>query len=393
MIRVLELRSVRGTGGGPEKTILFGAQRHDRGRFAITVCYIRDARDDVFGIDARARQLDIDYVEVREAHSFDVRVWPQLLSLVRDRGFDLIHGHDYKTNLLALLLARRTGAVPLATSHGWTGHTWRERRLYYPADRRIMRRMPRVIAVSSDVRQALIQSGTPPEKVTVLLNGIEPGAFTRDTTRREAVRRELGILATDRLIGAVGRLEPQKRFDLLIQAVAALKASHPDVKLAIVGDGSLRASLEAQAARAGVSPDTRFLGHRTDIAALHDAFDVFAQSSEYEGTPNAVLEAMAMETPIVATDAGGTGELALPGVHGLIVPAGDVEALRSVLANVLDDRAGATMRARAARRRIEQELSFAERTRKLEEIYDQLVKEHRARAGVVTHTSVGVPGA
>ena len=135
MISVLELRSVRGTGVGPEKTILFGAERHDRRRFRITVCYLRDLRDEVFGIDERARTLGLDYVEVRERHSFDVRIWSQLTALAAERRFDIVHGHDYKTNLLAWLLARRTGAVAMAsvgrrvsTSRWKSGVTRRGRR-------------------------------------------------------------------------------------------------------------------------------------------------------------------------------------------------------------------------------------------------------------------------
>src|SRR5690349_9916704 len=117
MTRVLELRSVRGTGGGPEKTILAGASRADK-RFAVTVCYLRDVRDRVFGIDERARQMPIDYVEIRERHSFDPTIGPALVRLVRDRGVDIVHAHDYKTGALALVLAQVTGIVPLATAHG-----------------------------------------------------------------------------------------------------------------------------------------------------------------------------------------------------------------------------------------------------------------------------------
>src|SRR6185503_10299286 len=113
-IRVLELRSVWGTGGGPDKTILLGAARTDRRRFAVTVCYLRDVRDPVYGIDARAAQLDVEYVEIRERHSFDPSVWHQLRNLVRERAIDIVHSHDYKTNLLALLLARSERVVPLA---------------------------------------------------------------------------------------------------------------------------------------------------------------------------------------------------------------------------------------------------------------------------------------
>src|SRR5947207_917056 len=97
-VRVLELRSVRGTGGGPEKTILMGAARADRARFAVTVCYIRDARDGVFSIDGRAAPLGVDYVEVHERHSLDPRIWPELRRLVRERRIDIVHAHEYKTD-------------------------------------------------------------------------------------------------------------------------------------------------------------------------------------------------------------------------------------------------------------------------------------------------------
>jgi len=377
MISVLELRSVRGTGGGPEKTILAGAEQHDRERVVVTVCYLRDLRDDVFAVDERARQLGIDYIEVRERHSFDAGIWRQLLEIARARRFDIVHGHDYKTNLLALLLARRTGAIPMATSHGWTGQSVRERFLYYPGDRRVLRRMPQVIAVSSDVRKALIRSGAEPEQVTVLLNGIDPEAFRRDAARRAEMRRELDAGPEVKLIGAVGRLEAQKRFDLLLDAFAGVHDDWANARLVIAGDGSLREELEAHARRLGVACRCRFLGQRNDVAALQDAFDLFVQSSEYEGTPNAVLEAMAMETPIVATDVGGTSELALPDLHALIVPPHDSAALAAAIRNVLANPAAAWQRALAARARVEHELSFAERTRRLESIYEELVARQR----------------
>src|SRR5579872_6172619 len=101
-IRVLELRSVRGTGGGPEKTILLGAKRTDRRRFAVTVCYLRDRRDDAFAVANRAEVRDVDYVEIPERHSFDPSVWPALRKLVRERRIDIVHAHEYKSDLLAL---------------------------------------------------------------------------------------------------------------------------------------------------------------------------------------------------------------------------------------------------------------------------------------------------
>jgi len=371
-VRVLELRSVRGTGGGPEKTILLGAARADLARVHVTVCYIRDQRDDVFALGQRAKDLGLDYVEVTERHSIDPRVLSTLVRVVEQHRIGLVHAHEYKTDLLALLLARRTGIVPLATAHGWTGHSTRERYLYYPADKWLLARYPRVVAVSTDIRNELVRHGARPDRVTVILNSIDPDAFVRDPSRRAAVRHGLGLDNDAIVVGAVGRAEPQKRFDLLLDAMAPVMAGSSRIRLVIVGEGSRLSSLKEHARALGIADRCVFTGHRSDIADLHNAFDLFVQSSEYEGTPNAVLEAMAMTSPLVATDVGGTAELAVDGEHGLIVPPHDVPALTAAVERVLHDPEAAQARARAARRRVETDLSFATRTRKLEDIYVDL---------------------
>lgn len=375
-VRVLELRSVRGTGGGPEKTIFTGAAQ-SAPDIAVTVCYLRDARDEIFSIDRRAAALGVDYVEVLERHSFDPAIWPQLTQIVRDRGIDVVHAHDYKVNLLAWLLARTSAVVPMSTAHGYTGHSRRERFLYYPADKKVLARFPAVVAVSSSVRDALLSAGCRPERVTVLLNGIDPSAFRRDPARRHAARARYQLAPDDVVIGAVGRLEAQKRFDLLIDGVASLLPQQPALRLLIAGDGSLRDALQSSIGRHGLDGTCRLVGQVDDIVEFHHALDLLVQSSEYEGTPNVVLEAMAMETPVVATDVGGTAELMRTGVDGLIVPPGAVAALVGAVDEVLAHREAAAGRARAARQRVETELAFDTRLRRLEGIYRQLAAGRR----------------
>ena len=137
--------------------------------------------------------------------------------------------------------------------------------------------------------------------------------------------------------------------------------------------------LEDMIARLGLKNSCNLLGHRTDIVDLHHAFDLFVQSSDYEGTPNAVLEAMAMETPIVATDVGGTAELIHYGVHGLLTPPGDPGALAQAIEQALDEPDATAERCAAARKRVERELSFERRMKTVEAIYEQLVREKFAR--------------
>jgi glycosyltransferase involved in cell wall biosynthesis len=378
-ISVLELRAVRGTGGGPDKTILLGAERRHADRFDITVCYLRNVRDDEFTIDARARRLQLDYVEIRERGALDWRIWRPLVALVRDRRIDIVHAHDYKTDLLALLLQWRTGVIALATAHNWTGHSARELHLYHPIDKRLLTRFPHVVAVSSQIKDVLIRHGAAAERVTVLLNAVDPSAFRANAARRAEVRNQLGYTAADVVVGAVGRLEREKRYDLLLEAIAPLMRTFPHLRLAIVGDGRLAGALAASAGALSIGDRTRFLGQRQDVADLYQAFDLFVQSSEYEGTPNAVLEAMAMEVPIVATDVGGTRELAAPDVHARIVPRYDVPALRNAIQGALTDPGGARQRAVAARRRVETDLSFDARTRRLESIYESLAQSRLGR--------------
>ncbi len=375
-IRILELRCADGAGGGPEKTILLGTARTDSSRYRITVCYLRNAHDAAFDIHERAARLGIDYVELRQRHALDPTVVPSLRRLVREREIDLVHAHDYKTNLLALLLARREGVIPLSTAHGWTGHSWRERWVYYPADRRLLTRFPCVLAVSGEIRDQLIGAGAPPEWVRTVLNGIDPTAFRRRREHEAAARVHFGVAPGEIVIGAAGRLEPQKRFDLLLQAFAQVQRARPETRLLIAGEGGLRSTLESLRAQLGLRGVCRLLGHCDDITTLHHALDLFVQSSKYEGTPNVVLEAMALETPVVATSVGGTAELIEDGVHGLLVPPGDTARLAKAIEQAL---ARPGQRAAAARARVEGPLSFAARMRKVEAIYEELMAPARGR--------------
>jgi glycosyltransferase involved in cell wall biosynthesis len=374
-IRVLELRSVFGTGGGPEKTILLGTARTDPRRFAITVCYLRAQQDDVFRIDEWARSIGVSYTEIHERHSFDLATFSALRRIVREREIQIVHAHEYKTNVLALMLAKAEGVIPMSTAHGWTGHSRRERLLYYPLDKWVLAKFPRVIAVSGEIRNEIVRWGGSPDAVSVILNGIDHVKFVRDSTRRDTVRRQYGIGEDEVVIGAVGRLEPQKRFDLLLDAFARLRATMADLRLLIVGDGSVRRQLERRLDELKLHDSCRLIGHCNDVPGIHHAFDLFVQSSDYEGTPNAVLEAMAMKTPVVTTDAGGTAELVVHRQHGLVVQRGDAFALEAAIREALSSPAAAARRAEAARLRVEGELSFERRMERVEAVYDQLAGE------------------
>jgi glycosyltransferase involved in cell wall biosynthesis len=376
-IRVLELRCADGPGGGPEKTILLGAAQSDPAQLEVTVCYLRHQHDGDTTIRSRAEQLGLDYREIRQKGPFDPAVLGQVSRLVRERQIDIVHAHDYKTDLLALFLARRCHAIPIATAHGWTGQSLRERLLYYPADKKLLARYPIVVAVSSEIRTELIRRGVRAERIRVILNGIDHRVFRRNEGRAGAARARFGIEPGDVVIGSVGRLEPQKRYDLLLHAFASLRPSHPRLRLLIAGEGGQRSALVALADRLGLGDSCRLLGHCESICDFYHAIDVFAQSSDYEGTPNVVLEAMAMEAPVVATNVGGTAEL-LDGDCGLIVPPGKPDQLANQIARTLHETSETARRVAAARGRVEADLSFDSRQMRLESLYSRLMTSQKS---------------
>jgi glycosyltransferase involved in cell wall biosynthesis len=379
-IRILELRSVWGSGGGPDKTILLGTYRSDPSRFAVTACYIRDARDQSYGIETRPESKKIDYIEVLEKNSFDPKIWPVLRKLVRERAIDIVHAHDYKTDLIAWLLSKSEGILPLSTAHGWSGHSWKETKIYYPLDRQALRFFPRVIAVSKDIKQMLVNAGTRSDKITVVPNGIDLNSYFRDPALKPQVRCELGLSPEDIAIGAVGRLESEKNYPLLLKSFAEVHSRYKQTKLLIAGDGSLKAELSNQAKDLHLGDHCRFLGQVSDIRRLHHALDMLVICSDNEGSPNTVLEAMALGTPVVATNVGGLADMVRPSIDGWLVQRRDQSGLIHAMLEMIENAKEARRRAESAQERIEQEFTFEARMKRVEAIYDDLASGRRGHA-------------
>jgi glycosyltransferase involved in cell wall biosynthesis len=167
---------------------------------------------------------------------------------------------------------------------------------------------------------------------------------------------------------------PVKDQATLIDAVARVARSNPDVRLLLAGDGPLRYSLEARAAVQGVGDRVTLLGHRSDVETVLNALDVFALSSTSEGLSNTILEAMASGLPVVATRVGGADELVDDGVSGLLVPPSDPIALAAALGELTGNRDKRLGMGAAARRRAESEFALSRMIGRYEDMYWRLAK-------------------
>jgi glycosyltransferase involved in cell wall biosynthesis len=205
-----------------------------------------------------------------------------------------------------------------------------------------------LVAVSPETAAiARSKERVPMRRLRVVPNGIPLDDFAPDAASRARVRCDLGIPADAFVIGWVGRLSPEKDVPLLVRAAAPLLGSR--VRLVLVGDGPSRAEVE-RAVPPEIARSVTLTGARNDVAAFLAAFDVFALSSQTEGLPLAVPEAMATGLPVVATAVGGLPS-SIGADCGLLVPPGDEVALRRALAAFVRDPALAQSMGRSARRR------------------------------------------
>jgi glycosyltransferase involved in cell wall biosynthesis len=375
---VLDARVVTGTGGGPDKTILHSPRFLEPLGYRMLCAYLHPPGDPGFELlRERAERLQAPLAEIPDRGLFDLRAVLDLVRLCRCERVSIYHGHDYKSNVLGLLLKRFHPMRLVTTAHGWVVHTARTP-LYYRVDKFCLRRYERVICVSDDLVTECAQAGVSPERLVLLENGVELTAYARTVPTADAKAR-LGFDPTRLLIGAIGRLSPEKGFDVLINAVAKLRERGVLPQVAIVGDGGEQPRLRAMIERLGLRTDVCLVGFQADPRPYYEAFDVFALSSLREGLPNVLLEAMALGVPCVATRVNGVPRLIEDGVSGRLVVSGDDASLAAGLGELLAEDSLRRRLSSAAHRVVGQRYSFARRIERLARLYDEILNESPAR--------------
>jgi glycosyltransferase involved in cell wall biosynthesis len=218
------------------------------------------------------------------------------------------------------------------------------------------------MAVSQDLYDAALKNGVAKERMTLVENAIDTDEF----------RRRAPTSGKPFVIGAVGRLSEEKGFHLLIEACERLAAKGREFELHIAGEGPQKDALAVQIARSKFAPRWKLLGFRKDTRALFESFDLFALSSIREGLPNVVLEAMAMEVPVLATRCGGMQAFARHDEDAFLVEPDSVDELERGLETLLADASLRSKLARTARSRIERDSSFRARIAKELSVYKRL---------------------
>lgn len=370
-LNILELRDTDEI-GGPGKTILESARAMDPDRFRVHVGVFRTSRE---GVDTpftvAAREFGLPVHAIYGHNQYDPRLILRTAGLIRRLGIDIVHAHEVKSDVIALL-ASGLHRVPLVTTlHGWIGNSPRQRALI-AVDKRVVAAFDLVIAVSGLIAEEARDAGVPAHRVRLLSN-----AIVLDRYRRSAPSGDLGLMIGRPLRGPVlttiGRLSAEKGHADLIDALGLLAARGVHAETVIVGDGPERQALESQVDTLGLKEWVHFTGYLDRPQTVLNESSLLVLPSHTEGMPNVALEALAMGVPVLATRVGGTPEVIIDGDTGRLVPPRDPGSMAAAIGAFLSDDTPWRAMAERGGRHVRDNFEFQSRTRKLERMYLELL--------------------
>lgn len=298
-----------------------------------------------------------------------------LTRALRAARVDIVHNYLLRANLVGSVSAR-LARVPVVLCSKRGCH---ERRGYELISAKIGNALADRVTVNADAVREFVHDneGCPRDKMVVIPSGVDTDRF--QPLAAGSFKGRLGLPEDHTLIGVVTRMRVRKGVDEFIRAIGRVRETRPDAHGVIVGEVSLDDSLQTLVRSLGLDQHLTLLGRRSDMPEVLSAFDIFVLSSHDEGMSNAILEAMAMEKPVVATDVGGTGEVVRHGQNGLLVPPKDPEALAAAISELLAQPERAREMGRLGRRIAVDGFSVHAMVHQMEQLYLDLA----ARRGVV----------
>lgn len=335
-INILHLRSSLQTSTvvlGAERVVLNLCRYLQKDFFEPIIAVLKDPRaKGELPLITQAKNYQIKTEEIFLKQRFDFNAVFQVRQLLEKHKIDILHCHDYKSNLIGWLAAISNKNVSLmATLHGWTAGNIKLS-FYEFIDSIVIRYFPNIVIVSQAMRQRIDKR----LNISVIPNGVDLTEVASDICVAD-IKKELNLPQEAIIIGTVGRLSSEKGQRYLLEAFARISNDFSLSYLVIVGDGPQRHNLERLAQKLGLSKRSFFTGYREDAKDIISAMDIFVLPSLTEGTPMALLEAMAQAKPVIATNVGGIPALIENNKTGILIPAKNIQAIATALKNLLPE--------------------------------------------------------
>ena len=372
--KVLHIQKVAGIAGSENHLLTLLPRLREYG-YEPTMLVLADRRDRPKRFIERMRAAGVPTSLMLMRGHVDPFLVPRLIRFIKQGRYDIVHTHLLHADLYGRLAAKIVGVKLVSTYH--CDDPYHLIPGVKQADQWTGKMCDAVICISNNVRGFVRwKIGLPEGRLHTVYYGLDS---VPTKIQRWSLREELGIRESDPLIGIVARLHEQKGHVYLLQAMKLLIESYPATHLVIVGDGPLRSYLEAFTKNLALEEHVHFLGYQQDGAKLMHAFDIFVHPSLYEGFGLAVLEAMMVGKPIVATRVSAIPELVIHGKTGLLVPPRDVGALADAICKLLENPSLAKELGRQARKRAEEHFSVGKMVDSTVRIYHRVLVDGNNR--------------
>lgn len=334
-------------------------------------------------VTAKARELGLP-VHAVSSHKADPRLLFRLIRIIRQEGYNLLDTQNIQSKFWANFAALFTGAALVSTLNSWYTHEHSTNplkgRFYLSLEFLTNQSLDLYITVSEQDRQMLLKSGISPEAIDLVYNTIELDV-DRIPYERQAILQRFNLPSDAILCTSVGRLVPQKGFDILIEAFKQIASTLPAVHCLILGEGDDHALLARQIQEAGLEGRIVLAGYqdRQRVLSIVKSSDLFVMPSRYEGTPVALLEAAALARPILATRAGGIPEMVTHDEHAYLVPTLDAAALAEGFVKMAGNLEYAQQLGKNAQRRVKENFSPQRQSDETWASYEKALRRHYAR--------------
>jgi glycosyltransferase involved in cell wall biosynthesis len=318
----------------------------------------------------------VELISVNRKGKYDFWVITRMLSLLRQKEVDVIQTLQTPSTFFGFLSAILCRIpVKIATERSSQRKMRLGYSLYVKVEDLLTRFADRVVSNSDAGKKYLIKRHFDPRRIRVVYNGLNINRLAPDKDGIERVRQKLGVSPEGKVVGILAYLTRSKDHATFLRAAAIINHVMPDTRFALVGDGPLRSDLENLAQELGIASNTVFFGEQKDIGTYLSAFDVAVLTSQAEGCSNSLLEAMALEKPVVANDVGGNRELVHHGETGLLVPFGNAAALADAVLSLIRDPHVAVSMGRRAREYIVDQFSLEKMIHQYQSLYDEALRQ------------------
>jgi glycosyltransferase involved in cell wall biosynthesis len=374
-MKVLQLISSScGYYGAERVVVTLSRALEEQGVRSVVGTFLNTAKIAHIEVHDHAKAAGLQTELIRCQGRLDRQAVRAIREIIERHEIDVIHCHGIKPLMYAYLAARHLNVSVVSTCHLWFFGSKKEW-LISALERCLLRTCDRVVGVADHIMPQLRRFGVRGE---VIHNGIDLTPFANP----QAGYRPDPEWTGRPVIGALGRLTPQKGLHYLLQAAPEVLLENPQTLFVFAGDGPERDSLETEAKQLGIIDSVRFLGVRNDVPKLLSSIDVLAMPSTDEGLPMALLEAMASGRAVVASSVGAIPKVIQNRVNGILLPPGDVPALASALRELVNNREARLELGRSARETIEQRFSAAAMARQYRELYGECSPTHDSRAAI-----------